>query len=175
MLNAHQQQPEAHGHHVARTQSQEDRQIEAAVAASRDSHAAELAASRARIAADMARLQPQRITQLVQQHWEARGEAMPAADLKRAFDAAWSEELPLAPGQTVKDLLRSVAELEVFSPPGRTHLRVRLREQPPPHRRRAPPRILQLVQAHERGTAGRTCRRRPSRPPTSRPSASRCR
>jgi hypothetical protein len=127
------------GHAMPVTPSDEDRQLAAACAASEDSHAAELAASRARITATVAGLLPIRITQLVLRYWETKGEAMPAADLRRLYDVEHEEELPA--GQSVKSLLTDIAELEVFSPPGKTHILVQLREQPPlrhRHRRRQP-------------------------------------
>ena len=127
------------GHTMPVTPSDEDRQLAAACAASEDSHAAELAASRARITATVAGLLPIRITQLVLRYWETKGEAMPAADLRRLYDVEHEEELPV--GQSVKSLLTDIAELEVFSPPDKTHILIQLREQPPlrhRHRRRQP-------------------------------------
>ena len=127
-------------HTMPVTPSDEGRQLAAAIAASQHSHAAEQAeraASRARTAADIERFLPRRIVQLVRLHWDSTGEPMPAAVLKQVYDAAFEEELPLGPGQSVKNLLNRIAELEVFSPPGKCHILVRLREQPTPRRRPA--------------------------------------
>jgi hypothetical protein len=69
------------------------------------------------------------IIQLVREYCNAnKGEAMPAAILKRVYRSKFEEDLPLQPNQTVKDFLICIAELDVFSPAlGQTHIVVRVR------------------------------------------------